>query len=176
MGQQQKARQWLLWLELCAASLMQIPDCKPLGRCFAHPALVRLGLPHLTQPFIFINDQMPLFIIDTNLPRSKIPKTFTADAAELIATITRREKNHVGVLVNTDLILSVGGSEEPAAMGKLQAIKRLGGERNNQYTAPIYEFIEKTLGIKGDRFVLEFQAIQGSEIALGGKTLADYPE
>ncbi|OQV21859.1 hypothetical protein BV898_04073 [Hypsibius exemplaris] len=119
---------------------------------------------------------MPLLIIDTNLPRSKIPKTFVNDAAELIASIIKQDKKHVGVLVKTDLIIGVGGSEEPAALGKLQAINLLGGERNNQYTAPIFEFIEKTLGIKGDRFVLEFQAIEGSEVALNGKTLADYPK
>lgn len=55
------------------------------------------------------------------------------------------------VRIVPDQLMTFGGTAEPCGAGRLCSLGKIGVEENKAYAAKIYAYLEKTLGIPGDR-------------------------
>lgn len=62
---------------------------------------------------------------------------------------------YVVVHISPDQMLSFGGTDEPCAIANLYSIGCLSPKENKKHSAVLFEHIEKTLGIKGNRYLLQ---------------------
>ncbi|GBP66480.1 Macrophage migration inhibitory factor [Eumeta japonica] len=97
---------------------------------------------------------MPQLIIETNIPRSKIPADFISKAIPLLAQTVNRDEKLTAVVIHPDVLMSFGGSDAPTAIARVVVIDRLGPEENKKYCKVLFEFIEKELGVPQDRSVV----------------------
>ncbi|KAH9401108.1 hypothetical protein TYRP_002698 [Tyrophagus putrescentiae] len=77
------------------------------------------------------------------------------------------------VVVDADASLTVGGTQEPAALVWLQSIGCISRAENKQWTALLYPHLQSSLGIPGDRIFLRFIDISRDDLAWNGKTFDD---
>lgn len=97
---------------------------------------------------------MPTLQLATNIPKEKVTVEILTSLSKVLAESLGKPEQYVMVHIVPDQLMTFGGSTEPCAVGSLTSIGKLGVEENKAYAAKIYEFVEKNLGIAGDRYVL----------------------
>ncbi|KAH7956947.1 hypothetical protein HPB52_013879 [Rhipicephalus sanguineus] len=94
---------------------------------------------------------MPTLTINTNVPACNIPNDFLKTTANVVADSLGKPLSYVVVHISPDQMLSFGGTDEPCAIANLYSIGCLSPKENKKHSAALFEHIEKTLGIKGNR-------------------------
>ncbi|KAG7154479.1 Macrophage migration inhibitory factor-like [Homarus americanus] len=84
---------------------------------------------------------MPYLEIATNLTKEKITPEILTNLSKLLSAI----------LGKAEQLMTFGGSSDPCATALLISLGKLGVEENKGHAAKIYEFVENSLGIPGDR-------------------------
>ncbi|XP_062612185.1 macrophage migration inhibitory factor homolog [Saccostrea cucullata] len=113
---------------------------------------------------------MPNFVVYTNLPKDKIPKDFLQQACAFISKELGKAENYITVRVNADQMMSMGNSDDPCASVELKNITD--GAKNKEHAVNITEFVERTLNIPKDRFMITFTNERREDISFNGKTFA----
>lgn len=113
---------------------------------------------------------MPCFIVNTNLPADKIPKSFMKDSSHLIAKLLGKPESYVCVRVNANQMMIFGGSDAPCALVVLDSIGAVGGAKNQKLVPPIMKHVEEALGIPQDRFYITINDVPGSNMGWNGST------
>ncbi|XP_013772554.1 macrophage migration inhibitory factor homolog [Limulus polyphemus] len=116
---------------------------------------------------------MPVFTLNTNLPKDKIPDDFLKKTAEVIQQTLGKPISYVIVHVNPDQLISFGGGNEPCASATLMSIGALGKQENKKHSAALYKHIEKTLGITSDKMYIQYINANKADVGYVGKTFDD---
>ncbi|KAF0765425.1 macrophage migration inhibitory factor-like [Aphis craccivora] len=116
---------------------------------------------------------MPTLSITTNIPKYKVPSTFLTDASKLVSQILQTPELYIGVRIKAGQQSCWFDNESPCALGTITGTGNFGTEENKQYSAIIFDFIEKQLGVPQNRFYLSFVEQKPSNIGVKGTTLAE---
>uniref|UniRef100_A0A1W7RA73 L-dopachrome isomerase n=1 Tax=Hadrurus spadix TaxID=141984 RepID=A0A1W7RA73_9SCOR len=116
---------------------------------------------------------MPCFVLNTNLPKEKIPPDFVKSTAELVAKTLGKPLSYIVVHINPDQLMGWGGGSDPCALASLMSIGKLGVQENKKHAAALYKHIEKHLGIPGDRMYISFFDADKSNVGYTGTTFHD---
>ncbi|CAK9294643.1 unnamed protein product [Gordionus sp. m RMFG-2023] len=112
---------------------------------------------------------MPSFVLNTNLPKEKIPASFILDTSSLIAEILHKPESYVCIMVNPGQMMSFAGSQEPCGIINLMSIGQL-GSLNKSHSKKISTFIENKLGISPSRMYINFYDSPPNDVGYNGKT------
>uniref|UniRef100_A0A023FHD3 L-dopachrome isomerase n=1 Tax=Amblyomma cajennense TaxID=34607 RepID=A0A023FHD3_AMBCJ len=115
---------------------------------------------------------MPTLTINTNIQASKIPNDFLKTTANVVAESLGKPLSYVVVHISPDQLLSFGGTDDPCAIANLYSIGCLTPKENKKHSAALFEHIEKTLGIKGNRMYINYFDMPASDVGYSGKTFA----
>ncbi|KAK7475051.1 hypothetical protein BaRGS_00033732 [Batillaria attramentaria] len=113
---------------------------------------------------------MPYFVLSTNLPADKIPKSFLADTSKLVAKELGKPETYVCVRVNPGQMMTFGGTDDPCGMVELESIGVVGGAKNKQLVPVIGSHVQEALGIPQDRFYIKFTDVPRTDQGWNGKT------
>ncbi|ESO97416.1 hypothetical protein LOTGIDRAFT_231585 [Lottia gigantea] len=107
---------------------------------------------------------MPMFILYTNLPSANLPSDFLTETSKIVATALNKPESFVAVRIHCDVKMIHAGSDELCGSAELQSIGALGVEENKVLSCTLAEHLEKTLGLKPDRYYIKFTDMQRSEV------------
>ncbi|RZF41546.1 hypothetical protein LSTR_LSTR000260 [Laodelphax striatellus] len=113
---------------------------------------------------------MPLFRIETNVPKSKVPDDFLKTTSKLIAKVLSKPESYCAVLIVPEQMMSFGGSTEPTGQASLMSIGQLGVAQNKVISAALFKHIEETLGIPQNRMYITFTDSPTSVVGYQGTT------
>ena len=87
-----------------------------------------------------------------------------------VASATGKPESYVLVSLRTDVALSFGGSEAPAAFGDLLSIGAVGGAKNKTISKAVSDVVTAKLGVPSSRFYLSITDMKGSDFGWNGGT------
>ena len=87
-----------------------------------------------------------------------------------LASATGKPESYVLVALTTDVPLSFGGTEAPAALGDLVSIGAIGGAKNAAITKGIADVVSAKLGVDAGRFYLTFRDAARTDVGWNGAT------
>lgn len=102
---------------------------------------------------------MFLLLINTNLPRTKIPQDFLSKVTEMMLKEIGKPSKYITICVYPDLIMSHAGSSDPCAPVYVASIGKLRLDINKDQSAEIESFIHETLNIPVARFLYRIQQL-----------------
>lgn len=115
---------------------------------------------------------MPYFAIQTNQVLDDMAKTdLSSKASTFIAELLGKSEAYVMVALETNVDLSFGASDQPAAFVTLRSIG-LPTEKCNALAAKISDFLENRLQVPKERVFIEFTNLHRDRFAWNGKTFA----
>uniref|UniRef100_A0AC35GU85 Macrophage migration inhibitory factor n=1 Tax=Panagrolaimus sp. PS1159 TaxID=55785 RepID=A0AC35GU85_9BILA len=112
---------------------------------------------------------MPVLCITTNITKTAFSKEETVLAlSKIAAKLSGKPESYVNVIINTDAIMSFGGTTEPTAAVEFSSI---GGFTNNSVVAKeLTDAISKHLKVSADRFYIKLTDLSAKEISYRGNT------
>ena len=111
---------------------------------------------------------MPLLQINTNVNPTDCSAIVNA-ASKLVADMLDKPESYVMVIINPDLTMSFGASEEASAHLKLKSLGLDEAETSN-YSKQLCEFMHEQLGITTSRVYIEFDGPPRHMWGWDGKT------
>lgn len=125
------------------------------------------------EPLKLLPVAMPVFLIQTNVPRERFPSDFMSKMTEILVKALGKPENFVSITVQPGLWMSVGrNSDEPCAICTLCCIGKLGEKENVSHSAAIMGYLYESLGISQERMYLNFNDAKSSEVGYKGSTFA----
>ncbi|CAD5232409.1 unnamed protein product [Bursaphelenchus xylophilus] len=115
---------------------------------------------------------MPVLEIRTNLKKEQVPNGFLLKAAETIAQVTDKPIERVACHVQTDQLMSFGGSESPCGSVTIRSIGNV-KDRLDKLAKELTDLIVKELVIPSDRFYILFQELGVDDVAHKGLTVRE---
>ncbi|KAK4299437.1 hypothetical protein Pmani_028285 [Petrolisthes manimaculis] len=113
---------------------------------------------------------MPVFQLFTNVPKEKITPQILTELTKVLSTVLGKPQDYCMVHIAPDQLMSFGGSTAPCGAARLTSVGKLGVQENKNHAKQFYEYLEKHLGIPGDRMYIEFTDKESSEIGYKGTT------
>lgn len=94
---------------------------------------------------------MPMFVVNTNVPRASVPDGLLSDLTQQLAQATGKPAQYIAVHVVPDQLMAFGGSSEPCALCSLHSIGKIGGPQNRSYSKLLCGLLAQHLRISPDR-------------------------
>jgi phenylpyruvate tautomerase PptA (4-oxalocrotonate tautomerase family) len=116
---------------------------------------------------------MPVLTIDTNVPKDKVTLDIVKRLVDVIASSLGKPKNYVVVHINAGQLMSFGGGDGFAAIGRLTSIGQINRDTNTKTMANIASLLEKELNVPPESFYLTFEDIPPANIGWKKSTFAD---
>eukprot|EP00884_Botryococcus_braunii_P008886 jgi/Botrbrau1/1799/Bobra.0217s0050.1 len=114
---------------------------------------------------------MPTLNITTNVPGNSIDNSdILKELSKAVASGTGKPETYVLVSLKTDVPLSFGGTEAPAAYGELLSIGAIGGAKNKAISKAVSGILQEKLKIPANRFYLSFHDMPASDFGWNGST------
>ncbi|XP_075215177.1 macrophage migration inhibitory factor homolog [Lycorma delicatula] len=114
---------------------------------------------------------MPIFRLETNLVKCKLPSDSLQTITKVIATALNKPEEKCSVSILPDQLISFGGSTDLCGNATLLSIGGLGIEENKRISGAIFDHIENHLGIPKNRLYLLFVDAKPSQVGFNGTTL-----
>ncbi|KAG8455875.1 hypothetical protein GDO86_001896 [Hymenochirus boettgeri] len=115
---------------------------------------------------------MPIFALKTNLCRDGVPDNLLAELTQQLSKATGKPAEYIAVHVQTDQLMSFGGTTDPCALCSLHSIGKIGGPQNKKYTKMLSDFLAMQLHIPADRVYINFYDVSGANVGWNGSTFA----
>ncbi|MEE6504290.1 hypothetical protein FKM82_005127 [Ascaphus truei] len=115
---------------------------------------------------------MPIFVLNTNVTRDAVPGNLLSDLTQQLAKATGKPAEYIAVHIQTDQLMSFGGSSDPCALCSLHSIGKIGGPQNKSYTKLLCEVLTKQLHIPSDRVYINFCDMSAANVGWNGSTFA----
>ncbi|KAM4709772.1 macrophage migration inhibitory factor [Discoglossus pictus] len=115
---------------------------------------------------------MPIFAISTNVSRDAVPENLLSDLTQQLAKATGKPAEYIAVHIQTDQLMSFGGSTDPCAIGSLHSIGKIGGPQNKNYTKLLSETLTKHLHIPPERVYINYCDMNPANVGWNGSTFA----
>nr|ABM30179.1 macrophage migration inhibitory factor [Anisakis simplex] len=114
---------------------------------------------------------MPLVTLASNVPDQKFPSDFNQQLTEVLAKVTGKPAARISLHVMPGARLTHGGSDEPTCLINMRAIGAFSDELNVKYASAIAEFMQKTVGIKPEKCLIEFADLESQNVSCSGTTM-----
>ena len=107
---------------------------------------------------------MPLIQLDTSCDLSNPEKrmTIAKEISRLAANCIGKPEQYVMTCVRDNVVMTMSGTDAPAALVSVKSIGGLSREVNKKLSAEICQMLKKELGIAGDRIYLTFEELPGT--------------
>ena len=104
---------------------------------------------------------MPLIQLDTSCDLSNSEKrtTIAKEISRLAAKCIGKPEQYVMASVRDNVVMTMSGTDAPAALVSVKSISGLSREVNKKLLAEICQMLQKELGIAGDCIYLTFQEL-----------------
>ena len=104
---------------------------------------------------------MPLIQLDTScdLSNSEKHKTIAKEISRLAAACIGKPEQYVMVCVRDNVVMTMSGTDAPAALVSVKSIGGLSREVNKKLSAEICQTLQKELCIAGNRIYLTFEEL-----------------
>uniref|UniRef100_A0A8D2GV29 Macrophage migration inhibitory factor n=1 Tax=Urocitellus parryii TaxID=9999 RepID=A0A8D2GV29_UROPR len=96
---------------------------------------------------------MPMFVVNTNVPRASVPDGLLSELTQQLAQATGKPAQYIAVHVVPDQLMAFAGSSEPCALCSLHSIGKIGGAQNRSYSKLLCGLLAERLRISPDRCV-----------------------
>ncbi|XP_063135631.1 macrophage migration inhibitory factor isoform X1 [Rattus norvegicus] len=96
---------------------------------------------------------MPMFIVNTNVPRASVPEGFLSELTQQLAQATGKPAQYIAVHVVPDQLMTFSGTSDPCALCSLHSIGKIGGAQNRNYSKLLCGLLSDRLHISPDRCV-----------------------
>ncbi|XP_068086603.1 macrophage migration inhibitory factor homolog isoform X2 [Anabrus simplex] len=113
---------------------------------------------------------MPVFHLQTNVPKNKIPADFLKQTTALMSQILGKPQSYCTAVVVPDTLMMYGTSPDPCGVAQFACIGRMGVEENKKFSAALFEHVEKTLGIAKDKMYITFVDLDAAVVGYKGTT------
>jgi len=114
---------------------------------------------------------MPILRINTNVARSAVPPEFLSSMSAMLAETLGKSQEIICIHVDSDQLMSFGGSDAPTAHCSLHSIGGTDPEKNKVTVSRLSAEISKGLGIDKQRILLILVAPPPEMVALGDTLL-----
>uniref|UniRef100_A0A8L2R8Y3 Macrophage migration inhibitory factor n=1 Tax=Rattus norvegicus TaxID=10116 RepID=A0A8L2R8Y3_RAT len=94
---------------------------------------------------------MPMFIVNTNVPRASVPEGFLSELTQQLAQATGKPAQYIAVHVVPDQLMTFSGTSDPCALCSLHSIGKIGGAQNRNYSKLLCGLLSDRLHISPDR-------------------------
>ena len=71
---------------------------------------------------------MPMFIVNTNVPRASVPEGFLSELTQQLAQATGKPAQYIAVHVVPDQLMTFSGTNDSCALCSLHSIGKIGGD------------------------------------------------
>ncbi|XP_008838834.1 macrophage migration inhibitory factor [Nannospalax galili] len=115
---------------------------------------------------------MPMFIVNTNVPRASVPDSLLSELAQQLSQATGKPAQYIAVQVVPDQLLAFGGSSDPCALCSLHSIGKIGGPQNRTYSKLLCGLLADRLRISPDRIYINFYDMNAANVGWNGSTFA----
>lgn len=107
---------------------------------------------------------MPILTISTNVSKDKVSLDLVKNLVDVVASTLGKPKNYVVVTIQPDQLLSWGGGDTPAAVGRLVSIGAISPASNAKLQAAVSKVLNDKLGVPGERLYICFEDFAPSNI------------
>ncbi|XP_067015036.1 LOW QUALITY PROTEIN: macrophage migration inhibitory factor [Anabrus simplex] len=113
---------------------------------------------------------MPVFHLQTNVPKNKIPADFLKQTTALMSQILGKPQSYCVAVVVPDTLMMHGTSSEPCGILRFGCIGRMGVEENKKLSAALFQHVEKNIGIAKDKMYITFSDSNPANVGYKGTT------
>lgn len=114
---------------------------------------------------------MPVCVINTNVPSDKSRDSdLCLQLSKITASTVRKPEQYVMVQVNTDQVMSFGGTQEPCCFARVLSIGNLDPASNANISECIMECLKASLGVDPSRIYIEFHDSERHMMGWNGAT------
>lgn len=111
---------------------------------------------------------MPMFVVNTNVPRASVPDGLLSELTQQLAQATGKPAQYIAVHVVPDQLMTFGGSSEPCALCSLHSIGKIGGAQNRSYSKLLCGLLTERLRISPDRIYINFCDMNAANVGWNG--------
>ncbi|XP_004636370.1 macrophage migration inhibitory factor [Octodon degus] len=115
---------------------------------------------------------MPMFVLNTNVPRTSVPDGFLSELTQQLAQATGKPAQYIAVHVVPDQLMTFAGSSEPCALCSLHSIGKIGGSQNRSYSKLLCGLLAERLRISPDRIYINYYDMNAANVGWNGSTFA----
>ena len=130
----------------------------------SHPDLLLQSFP---------SNIMPVLSIQTNAPQSKVTPALVKKLVDIVADSLGKPKSFVVVHVSGSQVMSFGGGDAVAAIGRLTSIGAINKGNNEKLQANVAKILEKELGVASDKLYITLEDVAPVNIGWKHSTFAD---
>ena len=107
---------------------------------------------------------MPLIRLFTScdISTQEERETLAKKLSRLAAACIGKPEQYVMTCVRDNVVMTMSGTDAPAALVSVKSIGGLSREVNKKLSAEICQMLKKELGIAGDRIYLTFEELPGT--------------
>ncbi|XP_068940528.1 macrophage migration inhibitory factor-like [Petaurus breviceps papuanus] len=110
---------------------------------------------------------MPMFMVQTNVPRSTVPDSLLSELMTQLAKATGKPAQYIAVHISADQLMAFGGSLNPCALCSLHSIGKISEPQNK-----LCELLTKHLKIPGDRIYINYYDMNAANVGWNGSAFA----
>ncbi|KAK2117839.1 hypothetical protein P7K49_004726 [Saguinus oedipus] len=110
---------------------------------------------------------MPMFIVNTNVPRASVPDGFLSELTQQLEQATGKLPQYIAVHVVPDKLMAFGGSSEP-----LHSIGKIAGAQNRSYSKLLCGLLAERLRISPDRVYINYYDMNAANVGWNNSTFA----
>lgn len=118
------------------------------------------------------SDLMPMFVVNTNVPRASVPDGLLSELTQQLAQATGKPAQYIAVHVVPDQMMAFGGSSEPCALCSLHSIGKIGGAQNRTYSKLLCGLLSERLRVSPDRIYINYYDMNAANVGWNGSTFA----
>uniref|UniRef100_A0A8C6GZR3 Macrophage migration inhibitory factor n=1 Tax=Mus spicilegus TaxID=10103 RepID=A0A8C6GZR3_MUSSI len=115
---------------------------------------------------------MPMFIVNTNVPRASVPEGFLSELTQQLAQATGKPAQYIAVHVLPNQLMTFRGTNDPCALCSLHSIGKIGGTQNRNYSKLLCGLLSDRLHISLDRVYINYYDMNAANVGWNGSTFA----
>jgi phenylpyruvate tautomerase PptA (4-oxalocrotonate tautomerase family) len=113
---------------------------------------------------------MPLLKISTNVGTTPHPSALLPDLSRRVAALLGKPEAYVMVVLETEQVMSFGGTTEPTLYAELKNVGRFSPPQTEKLSAELCDALEKALQVPKARIYIEFTPAEGHLWGHAGET------
>ncbi|KAI0003373.1 Tautomerase/MIF [Russula compacta] len=114
---------------------------------------------------------MPTLIIETNVKPTD-PRSFVLNFSKVAASTLEKPERYISVSYQHNEYLTFSGTLDPAFVLHVTSLDNITPERNEVYSKEFFAFLNKELGVRGDRGYIGFYDPGRAYVGHEGTTFA----
>ncbi|XP_032760999.1 macrophage migration inhibitory factor-like [Rattus rattus] len=115
---------------------------------------------------------MPMFIMNTNVPRASVPEGLLSELTLQLVQATGKPAQYIAVHVVPDQLMTFSNTNDPCTLCSLHSIGKIGGTQNHNYSQLLCGLLSDRLHISPDRVYINYYDMNAANVGWNGSTFA----